>query len=273
MSRADSQIDYLTIGHVCLDITTAGYVPGGGVTFAARVAAAMGCRTVVLTSSATDYHHEEVLGQVEVKSIPSEHTTTFENIYEENERKQTIHVVSENLEPSHLPPRWKNPAIVHIAPIANEVDPEIIHLFDNSLIGLGPQGWLRRWDEKGHIEACDWPGADLFFPLADVVILSEEDLPDHASLDRYRRFAQLLVLTQGAAGCTLFYDDGSRHISAPKVKEIEPTGAGDIFSAAFLIRFYRNGHDPLDAATFANQIAARSVTQPDFESKVVGLNV
>ena len=108
--------------------------------------------------------------------------------------------------------------------------------------------------------------------MADAVILSEEDLPELGVLDEYRRWARLLVLTQGEAGCTVFFRGRSKQIPAPTVKEVEPTGAGDIFTTAFLIRFYRNGHDPLDAASFANQMAARSVTQPDLESKIAILN-
>jgi sugar/nucleoside kinase (ribokinase family) len=43
-------------------------------------------------------------------------------------------------------------------------------------------------------------------------------------------------------------------------EEFDPTGAGDIFAAAFFVRLYLT-RDPWESARFANQIAATSVTR------------
>jgi sugar/nucleoside kinase (ribokinase family) len=48
------------------------------------------------------------------------------------------------------------------------------------------------------------------------------------------------------------------------VEEVDATGAGDIFAAAFFIRLF-NTRDPWEAARFATALAAYSVTR-------VGLN-
>ena len=52
-----------------------------------------------------------------------------------------------------------------------------------------------------------------------------------------------------------------RKFRAPTVKEVDPTGAGDVFAAAFFIRLYQT-RDPWEAARFATQLASISVTRP-----------
>jgi len=46
---------------------------------------------------------------------------------------------------------------------------------------------------------------------------------------------------------------------------VDPTGAGDVFAAAFFIRLSQT-RDPWEAARFATQVAARSVTRRGMES-------
>ncbi len=49
-----------------------------------------------------------------------------------------------------------------------------------------------------------------------------------------------------------------------KQVELDSTGAGDIFAAAFFTRLYLT-RDPWESARFANQIAAASVTRRGLE--------
>jgi sugar/nucleoside kinase (ribokinase family) len=261
--------DYLLVGHVTWDLTPAGPVAGGAVTFAGRAARALGCRVAVLTSASPDYDFQQGLGDgIEYLSVEAGATTTFANSYTATGRRQQLHSVAETVTADHLPPDWQRPSIVHLAPVANEVDPAMIGLFSNSLIGLTPQGWLRRWDDSGRVYACPWPAAAEVLPLAAAVILSEEDLTGLDMLAEYRQYARLLVLTQGAAGCTVFCRDETRQVAAPAVTEVNPTGAGDIFAAAFLVRYQQTAGNPWEAARFANEAAAYSVTQADLSSKV-----
>ena len=70
--------------------------------------------------------------------------------------------------------------------------------------------------------------------------------------------AGLAVETLGSEGCRVFQH--GRVISVPvrPEPEIDPTGAGDIFAAAFFIRFRETG-EAVEAARFANACAALSV--------------
>lgn len=264
--------NYLIIGHVTTDLTPAGPVAGGAVTYAGRAAHALGCRVAALTSAAPDYDFSQALPGITVHSIPAEETTTFTNRYTPDGRQQIIHGLARPLTAADVPAEWQRPAIVHLAPVANEVDPALVSLFSNSLVGVTPQGWLRAWDKDGRVYAREWPEAEAILPLASVVILSEEDLSGTEMLEPLRRWSPLLVLTQSAAGCTVFCRDEVRQVPAPAVTEVNVTGAGDIFAAAFLVRYQQTAGNPWEAARFANEKAAYSVTQSDLVAKLKGLS-
>lgn len=263
------QIDYLVIGHISCDVTPTGWLVGGTAAYSGRTAQALGCRTAVLTSTAVDYEGVNQLPGLMIHRLAAEATTTFENVYTPGGRQQTIHAIARGLTADDVPEEWQRAKVVQLAPIANEVAPEMIHLFSNSVVGITPQGWLRRWDKSGRVYAAEWPAAPAILPLAAAVILSREDLLDDAMLEQYRQWARLLVLTEGARGCTIFYGDDDVHqIPAFPVEEVEPTGAGDIFAAAFLLRLYQTAGNPWEAARFANYVAAQSVTQVGLPAKI-----
>ena len=74
----------------------------------------------------------------------------------------------------------------------------------------------------------------------------------------YARHCALVALTRGVQGSTLFLRGVPHHIPAFPAIERDPTGAGDVFAAALLIRL-RETSDPLEAARFASYVAALSV--------------
>lgn len=267
----NESIDYLVIGHVSQDVVPGGYKVGGTAAYAARTAHTLGCRTAVITSTAADYDLAPTLPGIHIHRVLAPQTTIFNNVYTANGRFQTIHGIAAHLAAEHIPAAWQRPAIVHLGPVANEINPDVIQLFSNSLVGLTPQGWMRRWDAAGHVFAQDWEAAARVLPLAAAVVISEEDLLHRDMLHQYRQWSRLLVLTSGRRGCTVFLGNEMREIPAPAVNELEFTGAGDIFAAAFFIRLGQTGGNPWEAARFANEIAAQSVTQPDLESKMAHL--
>jgi sugar/nucleoside kinase (ribokinase family) len=64
------------------------------------------------------------------------------------------------------------------------------------------------------------------------------------------------VLKMGADGCRV----GGRHIGAPHVQEVDPSGAGDALAAAFCVA-YLDGATPLQAAEKAVVVASGAVTK------------
>lgn len=266
-----SQIDYLAVGHFARDLTSSGAVTGGTVAYAGATASVLGCRTAILTSYAADFIPDIGHPDVMVECLPASQTTTFKNIYHNGSRKQYVHSRATLITPEHVPPGWETASIVHLAPIAGELDPALAAHFTNSLIGLTPQGWLRAWRDDGCVYPHYWEEAREILPLAAAVVLSEDDLADPDWLLQFRRWAPLLVLTQGPRGCTVYMADEERHIPAPEVPELDPTGAGDIFAAAFFVRLFQTRGNAWEAAQFANRIAAQTVEEPDLRSKILRL--
>lgn len=254
------ELDYLAIGHVTRDLINGDFTIGGTVSYAGRTARALGCRAGVITSVHPDLDLNGVLGDLMITRFPAAATTTFENIYSTAGRRQMLYSVAETLVPAMVPPHWQT-AIVHLGPVARECDPALVNAFGDTFVGLTPQGWMRRWDQSGHVHPCRWEKADELLARADAVVLSEEDLAgDEALVDLYAAQTRLLVVTQAALGCTVYVAGQQRHFPAPAVHEVDPTGVGDIFATVFFVWLQRYG-DPWMAARFANRVAAQSVTR------------
>jgi sugar/nucleoside kinase (ribokinase family) len=268
LAGSHGSIDYLVIGHISVDITPSGQKAGGTVVYSARTAQALGCRTAVLTSTTPDYDLAGTFPGITVRNCPAEQPTMFENIYTAAGRQQKIHSVAKTLDVEDVPVEWQRAAIVHLGPIANEIDPAMVTVFSNSLVGITPQGWFRQWNGNGHVRARDWPESEKVLPYSAAVILSMEDIPGRVTLDQIRQLSPLVVLTQESGGCTVFYRDESHHIPAPTVKEVNPTGAGDIFATAFLFRLYQTKGNHWEAAAFANRLAACSVAYESLDDKL-----
>ena len=96
------------------------------------------------------------LESLQVVTVPSSSTTTFRNISTPEGRSQYLYHPATTLEASHLPEAWLKPKIVHLGPVASEVDPQIYKAFEDSLICLTAQGWLRGVDAEGLVHPVDW---------------------------------------------------------------------------------------------------------------------
>ena len=253
-------VDYLIIGNITQDLLTdGGFTVGGTVTYAARTALALDRRVAVVTSHAPDLDLDDVLSGIEVALLPSDKTMTFENIYTPAGREQYLHAQASPLSLEAVPRQWRQPAIVHLAPLAAECDPDLATAFPGALVGVTPQGWMRAWDGSGRVRVSEWPGAEELLPKVDAAVMSINDAAgDEATIARFARLAPILVVTLGAQGCRVYVDGVARHVPVTPMPELDPTGAGDIFAAAFFVCLHQNS-DPWSAADFANHVAAMSV--------------
>ena len=161
--------------------------------------------------------------------------------------------------PHHIVRDWSETEIAYLCPIADEIDPSCVHSFNRALIGVTPQGWMRRWGRNSKVCSKPWKSAPAVLPHVDVLILSDVDLavyPDE--LEKYIELTRIVVLTKGKYGATL-YENGRTLESAPYLaNEVDPTGAGDVFAAAFLIKYYET-RLPREALNFAHCAASLAV--------------
>lgn len=240
---------------------------GGTASYSGLAAQALGCESLVLTSAGPNFDPAESLPGLTVKMIPAVDTTTYENIYTAEGRQQYIYKQASPIEADNIPSNWREADIVHLGPLNQEFDLAILDNFPNSLVGITPQGWLRKWDESGKIGYKSWQPDAAVLSKAAVVVISEEDIPQEESLQPYLDAVPIFVRTKGAKGCTVFHSGEAYNFSAPAVKEVNLTGAGDIFATAFLIRLHQSGSFA-EAAEFANYIAAWSVTGNTITEKI-----
>lgn len=263
-----NNLDFLVIGHVCKDLPPPDASPGtppstgGTVTYAAVTAHRLGRRVGIVTRAAPGFNLDGALNGTEVARCPSPATTTFQNVYGANGRRQFIHATADPLDAECIPPAWRDCPLVLLGPVAQEVPAELVHLFPHSLIGATPQGWMRGWDEKGQVRPVPWASPEKVLPFVKVLILSEEDVGGNLSLvAEYTRLTEIVVLTAGWQGSTVYHGGQVRHFAARPTQEVDPTGAGDVYAAAYLVRLAETG-DPWHSARFANVVAACSVEEP-----------
>jgi 1D-myo-inositol 3-kinase len=253
-------IDYLLLGHVTVDrLDDKRVAMGGTATYAALTARNMGARVGVHTSAAYEPGLIDTLGGVQVARIPAEYTTCFVNDYSSGKRQQTIESVADKLTYEQILPEWRHPPVVHLGPLCQEVDAAIVDRFPRSLIGVTPQGWMRAWDADGLVRAAEWDDADRVLRKASVVVISEDDVADPSVIRDWANRARMLVVTLGDHGCDVYRQGGAEPFHSPAFKsatEVDPTGAGDVFAAAFLWHLHQRGGDWRTAADWANCVAS-----------------
>ena len=263
MIMAHKQIKYLTIGHVCMDIDqNSNYKLGGTVSYSGQLANALNCSCTIMTSYSSTFKFEDYLCGIELINQGSEMTTCFGNDYSSGTRVQKLFSVADEIRIDGLSRIYPEYDIIHIAPIFHELDLSIQQIIpEHSFCLVTPQGWLRDIKDEQIIKR----NMDLRVFKNRIIIISQDDI-DLTSSEclEISEHCQILVVTRASQGASLFVNGKEAHYKAIKVKEIDPTGAGDIFAAAFAIEYYRTGNAD-KAVKFAIELAGVSVSYPAFD--------
>ncbi len=257
-------IDYLLIGHITIDRTPEGLRLGGTVAYSALTAQALGLHVGVVTSWGAELPLGP-LSSIPIANIFSDHSTTFENSYTDGGRVQRIFHIASRLDYYHVPEPWRQAPIIHLAPVAQEVEPAIVRAFPTAVIGLTPQGWMRSWDSTGRVGVAEWLEARFVLEHCGAAVISVSDVEaDEGRIEEMAASCHVLAVTEAQQGVRLYWNGDVRRFRPPSVADVDSTGAGDIFAAAFFTRLYTT-RDPWEAARFATQLAAISVTRPGLE--------
>jgi sugar/nucleoside kinase (ribokinase family) len=260
--------DYLVIGHVSKDLQPGGAPPraGGTATYSALAAQRLGLQAAIVTALAPEDNYLLDGPRSEgvwLHAIPSLHTTTFHNVYDpQGHRTQTLTAHASDIAFADIPGEWRNAPIVHLGPVAQELPYSMTAMFPHCLLGVTPQGWMRSWDNSGHVRQDALPISPALrdLPPNTVIVLSIEDLGfDTTALREYTLLAGIVVVTQGA-GDALIFKQGQLIGSVPALKTtpVDLTGAGDVFATAFLVRYHETS-DPIESAHAAHAAAARAI--------------
>jgi len=252
--------DYLMLGHFTRDVLPDGTTtPGGTSLYAALTAHRLGRNVGVVSAPAglpTGWPDA-----IQIVFHPSPNPPTFENRYTSAGREQILHTASQPITREVIPAAWRAAPLIHLGPVLGETPEELVDAFPGALLGVTPQGWMRTWNDPlpSPVIYRPWQPTPRVLERIDALVLSIEDVRgDEALVASYARHCSLVSLTRGAQGSTLFLRGVPHHVPAFSAAERDPTGAGDVFAAALLIRLRETG-DPLDAARFASYVAALSV--------------
>jgi len=259
------RVTLLTAGHVTHDHYEGRIRAGGSAFFGARAARALGARSRLVTSVGVDFERYEELAGLELLLKVQGSTTGFENFYPPGSaRVQRISAVAPDVTPDALPAEWRKPNALFLAPVIGEIDTRAwLDVVGASIVGLGLQGLLR---QPGPVEevrtrpvvARAFPLGDDILRRIDVAFLSGEDLSQSGSatlLSTLRRSVPVVALTLGAAGSRVFSRDSEWRVGTFPASVADPTGAGDVFAAAFLVAT-SEGAKPEEAARLASAAAS-----------------
>jgi 1D-myo-inositol 3-kinase len=255
--------DFLVVGHLVQDKVAGGYRLGGTAAYASLTAHRLGLRTAILTCAAADLDLSSLPPDIEVHRLPSPQTTVFENIYSGGHRTQYVWARAKAIAASDVPPELAAARIVLLGPVVAEVEDEVARCFERSLVAVGAQGWLRTFAPDGRVGQLSprqWQPSSLL-RHSRALFVSEEDLPPaetEETLTRWAAQVPLLFFTLGYRGSRLWSDGRWQNVPAFPAREVDPTGAGDVFAAAFLAR-YLETDDVAQASLFAAAAAAVSV--------------
>lgn len=116
-------------------------------------------------------------------------------------------------------------------------------------------------DEAGYVLAPFLAAADLILPTeGEAHSLTGESNPSLAVQSLRSRPGATIVLKRGPSGCTIFRNGKRIEVPGFVVEEVDPTGAGDCFSAAFIAGLEAGW--PLEqVGRFANAAGALAVTR------------
>jgi len=262
--------EYLVIGHITADVVPGGTAPGGTALFAARTAVRLGLQTAIITSAPAAYIKGLALHRegISVHNLPAAAPSTFENIYHDGHRLQFLRARALSLGAADVPAAWANAGIVHFGPVCDEVARDLLDssVFPQALRGATPQGWLRAWDAAGRVHTARGQAAADLIPTMPVLVFSEEDIErDAAVIAACREKCDVVAVTHGNQGATVYQGASTWRFPAYPTREVDPTGAGDVFAAAFLVRYQATG-DLQSAGSYASVAASFVVEAPGAES-------
>lgn len=259
---ADQRIDYLTIGHISVDALEGHRrVLGGSVLYAGKTARNLGASVAIHTCCAREEGLAESLAGIVLHQMPSRYSTTYKINYDAAGRRQeVITQLAEPLALADVPVALRHPRIVHLAPEYRELDSSFAAAFPGAFVGVTPQGWMRQRGSKGEISRIPWATAAEVFPHATAIVVSEEDLAD-PNMTAWDPGSATLVVTRAARGCDVYAADARRAYHSPALRPsrlVDPTGAGDVFAAAYFWRLHQTA-DPFESADWANCVASFAV--------------
>ncbi|NIN53594.1 MAG: hypothetical protein GTO23_10670 [Nitrososphaeria archaeon] len=164
-----------------------------------------------------------------------------------------------------IPATYFDARCFHLGPLIGEVESDIVREASRRgiLTSLDVQGYCRSLDMEGLVNIGRWDGVEVLryvkvlkSDLEEALCVSKTEEAKEAINFFWGFGVEVVLVTMGEDGSLIGCEEMIRHIPAFKPNEIvDPTGAGDAYSAAFLVEYLRS-KDPVRAALFASSAAS-----------------
>lgn len=215
-----------------------GWTPGGPSLYSARLAAALGARAFLATNVPPRFD-TTVFAGIEVVVTCQEAAPRYANTYDAGGNRTQL-LLNEGpplaLDPAAVP---EAPDLLLVAPAYHELaaPPRVRARYT----GVALQGLLRTRGEGGLVRPYDDPFEHVrsFATAGVVTFLSEEDTAEPPVLaETLSGEGVTVLLTRGYRGAVLFAPgEPPRELApVPAARVADPTGAGDCFATAFMVR-------------------------------------
>jgi sugar/nucleoside kinase (ribokinase family) len=250
-STSSNAPDVVVVGSAARDIARddpRGWRLGGGVTYGALTLARLGLRTAALVGvdpPAATAAELDLIAEAgaDVRLVALERSPVFENLETPAGRIQSCLEPGQPIPHDALPAAFACARTWLLAPVADELpDAWAAVPPPDALVALGWQGILRDLPRGGRTQRRA-PRASALVARADIIGVSRHDLAPDTALDELRPLMKpgaTLLITEGIRGGWRFVVGasglhGGRHYPAISAgAETDPTGAGDVFLAAYL---------------------------------------
>lgn len=262
--------DYLAIGHITVDILDDDIrVLGGSALYAGLTAARFGLRVGVLTRGNFESFGPEITealrayaGEVEIIMQESSTATVHRLQMIAGRRVQETRSWAGPIDLSGLPPQWRSAPIIHLAPVAQEIEPRQAGRLNPGYLGVTPQGWMRSWSgsRRGRVSLDQLRLPPDLVSRIDAMVLSvTEQAHARELIDAVGR-RSLVAVTRGPAPAQVIDRGRTLEIPSYPVRVVDDTGAGDIFATVLFALRAEHASVPaagrLAAATAALRISS-----------------
>lgn len=248
--------DYLAVGHIAVDLRPDGSpVLGGTALYGALTAARFGLRAAVLTRGNFSRHGpaiaaalERYAGEIEIVVQAANDPTVFTNLSVMGRRRQTLHAWAGPIDLTGLPPQWRSARVIHLGPIAQEIDARQVGRLNPSYLGATPQGWMRQWRSTLPSPVSLIPLRLPFETLSRIDALALNSEEHTLARDEIEVVGArgLVAITRGADGVQILDRGRSFELPAYPSVVVDDVGAGDVFAAALFI--LRADREPTSSA-------------------------
>jgi len=222
---------------------------GGPAAYSTMAIPVINLKTRIITAIGKDFpeafiHYLSAIENLEIETLISENTTRFHHEIYPKYRILRLLAQAENID--EFVQKQKGAKACLISPVYKEITSKTATWAKNNheIVGLDIQGFLRSVDNQNRIvweyqkDEIQW-----LIKQANFIKFSFHEAQPFTAQTRLEDMLKKLpkdnvqIITMGKGGLAYSNEGSMYRLQAPKVKEKDPTGAGDVLMTAILAKY------------------------------------